>query len=272
VSAIASAAATVRSRLGDRTPRVALVLGSGLGHVAELVEERKEVPFADIPGFVAPTVHGHGGRVIAGRLENVPVLVLAGRYHLYEGHPPAMTVLPVRLAHALGARTLFVSNASGGIRRSFRAGDLMLIRDHINLMWQNPLIGPLGAGESRFPDMSEPYDPELLRLLRESALAAGVGVVEGVYGGLSGPSYETAAEVRMFELLGVDAVGMSTVPEVLVARALGMRVAGVSCVTNVAAGYSASPVSHEEVLEVAARAADRFSALVREWLRRLPPD
>ena len=264
-----AAAATLRPRLGPRSPRVALILGSGLGHFADRVKEAVSIPFAEIPGFAAPTVHGHGGRLVSGTVDGVPVLALAGRFHLYEGHDVGTTALPVRVAHALGARTLFVSNASGGIRRSLRPGDLMLIRDHINLMWRNPLIGPVQPGEDRFPDMSAPYDPELLVLMRESALAVGVPVVEGVYCGLLGPTYETPAEVRMLELLGADAVGMSTVPEVLAARALGMRVAGVSCVTNVAAGYSGEKVSHEEVLEVAGQVEESFTALVTEWLRRL---
>ena len=265
----AKAAEAVRARLDRRAPRVMLILGSGLGHFADVVQDAVSIPFDEIPGFPTTTVHGHGGRLVAGTVEGVPVIVQAGRFHLYEGHDAATTVFPVRLAHALGARTLFVSNASGGIRRTFRAGDLMLIRDHINLMWQNPLIGPVQPGEERFPDMSAPFDPELLALMRASALAVGVPVVEGVYCGLLGPTYETPAEVRMLELLGADAVGMSTVPEVLVARALGMRVAGISCVTNVAAGYSGEKVSHEDVLAVAARVEEAFSALVREWLRRL---
>lgn len=248
---------------------MALILGSGLGHFADRVKDAVSIPFAEIPGFAAPTVHGHGGRLVSGTVDGVPVLALAGRFHLYEGHHVSTTTLPVRVAHALGARTLFVSNASGGIRRTFRPGDLMLIRDHINLMWRNPLIGPVQPGEDRFPDMSAPYDPELLALMRESALAVGVPVVEGVYCGLLGPTYETPAEVRMLELLGADAVGMSTVPEVVAARALGMRVAGVSCVTNVAAGYGGEKVSHEDVLEVARRVEESFTALLTEWLRRL---
>jgi purine-nucleoside phosphorylase len=191
------------------------------------------------------------GRVVAGTLGGCDVVAFAGRFHLYEGHPPRLAALPVRLAHALGARTLFVSNAAGGIRRTFHPGDLMLIRDHINLMWRNPLIGPVGDGEERFPDMSEPYDAKLLALLREAALEVGLPVVEGVYAGLLGPSYETPAEVRMLERLGADAVGMSTIPEVLVARALGMRVAGVSCITNLAAGIAPTPLARLAHISIA---------------------
>jgi purine-nucleoside phosphorylase len=264
-----AAARHLRSALGSRRPAVALVLGSGLGHVAELVEDAVTVPFAEVPGWPAPTVVGHGGRVVAGRLEGVEVLALAGRFHLYEGHAPEIAARPVRAAYALGVRTLFVSNAAGGIRRTFRPGDLMLIRDHINLMWRSPLVGPVAPDESRFPDMSAPYDAELLGLMRECALELGIAPVEGVYVGLLGPTYETPAEVRMLELLGADAVGMSTVPEVIAARALGMRVAGVSCITNVAAGYGNEPLSHHDVLDVTERGRERFGALVRQWVRRV---
>jgi purine-nucleoside phosphorylase len=263
------AAEVIRARIGDRAPEIALVLGSGLGALMEAVDDAIPVPFADIPGFPPPTVQGHAGRVVSGALEGRRVLVFSGRVHLYEGHDPAIAALPVRVMHALGVHTLFVSNAAGGIRRTFRPGDLMLIRDEMNLMWRNPLVGPACAGETRFPDMSAPYDAALLDTLRDASLAAGVPVVEGVYAALLGPSYETPAEVRMLERLGADAVGMSTVPEVLVARALGMRVAGVSCITNHAAGISAAPLDHAEVLDVTARVQERFVALVREFVRRL---
>ena len=171
----------------------------------------------------------------------------------------AVAGLPVRVAHALGARVLFVSNAAGGVRGTFHPGDLMIIEDHINLMWRNPLIGPVVDGDERFPDMSAPYDPELVTILRDVALDAGIPITEGVYAGLLGPSYETPAEVRMLRWMGADAVGMSTVPEVLTARAIGMRVAGVSCITNHAAGMTDQPLSHHEVLEI----ADRVQEVVR---------
>lgn len=259
----------VRSRLGQRAPGVALILGSGLGALTSAIEDSVELAFAEIPGFPAATVAGHSGRLVAGMLEGQAVIAFAGRFHFYEGHAPEVVVLPVRLAHALGARTVFVSNAAGGIRRTLQAGDLMLIADHIDLMWRNPLVGPVRAGEIRFPDMSAPYDAELLREMRMAALDVGFTSPEGVYAGVLGPSYETPAEVRMLELLGADAVGMSTVPEVIAARALGMRVVGVSCITNVTSGLTAAPLSHADVLSTSARSAERFERLVRAFLSRL---
>lgn len=263
---VEGAARAIRERAGDRAADVALVLGSGLGDLIHRIDDRIDIPFARIPGFPPPTVSGHAGRVVAGTLAGVPVLAFAGRFHMYEGHGPSTAALTARVADALGIGTLFVSNAAGGIRRSFRSGDLMLIRDHINLMGRNPLIGPVRDGEVRFPDMSDPYDPVLLAALREASLATSVPVVEGVYAALLGPSYETPAEVRMLERLGADAVGMSTVPEVIAARALGMRVAGVSCITNPAAGISGSPLDHAEVLEAAERVKERFERLVTRFL------
>jgi purine-nucleoside phosphorylase len=268
-SAAPRAAESIRARLGERAPVMALILGSGLGALVDAVDDPVRIPFAEIPGFPGAAVQGHAGQVVSGVLEGCDVLLFAGRFHLYEGHDAARAALPVRVVHALGIETLFVSNAAGGIRRTFRPGDLMLINDQLNLMWRNPLVGPVVEGELRFPDMSAPYDPALLCVLRESALATGVPVVEGVYAGLLGPSYETPAEVRMLERLGADAVGMSTVPEVIVARALGMRVAGVSCITNSAAGISSTPLDHAEVLAVTARVQERFVALVREFVRRV---
>ncbi|HEX6536736.1 MAG TPA: purine-nucleoside phosphorylase [Gemmatimonadaceae bacterium] len=264
----AAAARAIRARVGHIEPAIALVLGSGLGGLVRRVEERVEVPFAELPGLPRSTVAGHAGRVVAGTLAGTAVVMFAGRFHLYEGHDPTIAALPARIAHALGARALFVSNAAGGIRRTFRAGDLMLIRDHINLTGRNPLAGPVLPGETRFPDMSDPYDPALLGAMRAAALTVGVPVVEGVYAALLGPSYETPAEVRMLERLGADAVGMSTVPEVIAARALGLRVAGVSCITNAAAGLSAAALSHEEVLVVGRRVEGAFERLVTEFVRQ----
>lgn len=261
-------AAALRRRLGDRAPRLALILGSGLGGLAQQVRNAVEVPFADLPGFPVTAVAGHRARIIAGSLEGRDVLVFAGRVHLYEGHDAPTAALPVRVAHAVGARTLFVSNAAGGIRRTFRSGDLMLIRDHLNLTGRNPLVGPPRPGEPRFPDFAAPYDAALLADLRAAARHERVAVVEGVYAALLGPSYETPAEVRMLERLGADAVGMSTVPEVFVARALGMRVAGVSCITNPASGISAAPLDHAEVLAAGQRAAAAFERLVRAFIAR----
>jgi len=263
------AASAVAERLGVTRPALGIVLGSGLGGLAEEIVDARRMPFAEVPGFPSATVVGHAGALIGGTLGGREVLALAGRFHLYEGHHAALAGFPVRVLHALGARTLFVSNAAGGIRRTFAPGDLMLIDDHLNLMFQNPLVGALQAGDVRFPDMSVAYDRGLRALLRESAAAIGVRVVEGVYAGLLGPTYETPAEVRMLDRLGADAVGMSTVPEVIVARALGMRVAGVSCITNLASGISPVPLDHAEVLETTTRVGAQFRQLVTEFVRRL---
>jgi len=256
-----------------RRPRVMLILGSGLGALAEEIEDAVAIPFAEIPGFAPATVEGHRGRLVAGRLEGVECILLQGRYHLYEGHTPAVVTLPVRVMAALGARTLIVTNAAGGINRTFRAGDLMIIDDHINLMWRNPLIGPTVPGDERFPDMSAPYDPELQALAERVALARRIPTTRGVYAAVSGPSYETPAEIRMLQRLGADAVGMSTVPEVIVARAMGVRVLGISLITNLAAGISSQPLSHDEVVAAGLEAQGRFASLVRGILveiSRLP--
>ncbi|MDH5235676.1 MAG: purine-nucleoside phosphorylase [Gemmatimonadota bacterium] len=268
-AAATHAAETVRSRLGVRSPVAAIVLGSGLGALAERLADATRVPYAEIPGFHAPNVEGHRGELLHGTLAGREVLLLAGRFHMYEGHDARTAAFPVRVVHALGARVLFLSNAAGGIRRTFAPGDLMRIADHINLMFRNPLIGPLEPGEPRFPDMSAPWTPRLATLLEAAAGETGVALRSGVYAGLLGPSYETPAEVRMLERLGADAVGMSTVPEVIVAAALGMEVAGISCITNHAAGITAAPLDHAEVMEVGARAAGAFCALVERWVARL---
>jgi purine-nucleoside phosphorylase len=262
-----AAARSLGNALGGWRPRLALILGSGLGALAARISPVLEVAFGDVPGFPPAGVQGHAGRVIAGSLDDVEVLAVAGRWHLYEGYDPAIAALPVRVAYALGARTLLVSNAAGGIRRSLRPGDLMIIRDHINLMWRNPLSGPVAPHETRFPDMSAPYDRELAALLRAAAAEGRVPVAEGVYAAVLGPSYETPAEIRMLERLGADAVGMSTVPEVVAARALGMRVAGISLIANSAAG-SGAPLDHDEVLAAGARAAAGFERLVRAFVGR----
>jgi purine-nucleoside phosphorylase len=266
---VAAAASLIREQLGNCRPRLAIILGSGLGQLAEQIERAVNIPYADIPGFPPSTVVGHAGRLVVGAIEGCDVLALSGRFHLYEGHDAAIAGLPVRVAHALGARALFVSNAAGGVRTTFNPGDLMLIDDHINLMWRNPLIGPVVDGDERFPDMSAPYDRQLLAILREVALDAGIPVQEGVYAAMLGPSYETPAEVRMLRWMGADAVGMSTIPEVLTARAVGMRVAGVSCITNHAAGMTDQPLSHHEVIEIADRVKDSFERLVRGFVSRV---
>ena len=268
-AAAARAADVIRARIGDDAPIAGVILGSGLGGLANRIADPVSVPFAEVPAFPTATVVGHAGKLIGGTLGGRRVVALAGRFHMYEGHPAALAGFPVRVLHALGARTLFVSNAAGGIRRTFRAGDLMLIRDHLNLMFQNPLIGAVEPGDERFPDMSAPYDDELAQRLRDRAADLGIPLQEGVYGGLLGPTYETPSEVRMLATLGADAVGMSTVPEVIVARALGMRVAGISCVTNLASGISPHPLSHAEVIETTRLVAERFESLVEQFIGAL---
>jgi purine-nucleoside phosphorylase len=260
--------AFLRERLTER-PRVALVLGSGLGGLADELEDAVRVPFAEIPGFAASTVPGHAGLLVAGRLAGVECVALQGRYHVYEGHDPATVALPVRALAAVGARTLVVTNAAGGLNPTFRPGDLMILDDHINFMFRNPLIGPVAGGEQRFPDMSQPYDRELQALAERVALRLRLRLLRGVYLALTGPSYETPAEVRMFRACGADAVGMSTVPEVLVARALGLRVLGISLITNLASGLGGEPQTHEEVLATAATAADRLRLLLRGVLEQV---
>lgn len=264
-----AAADAIRDRLGGHVPAAAIVLGSGLGGLAEAIEPVAVVPFREIPGFPSSAVAGHAGTLIAGRLEGKFVLALSGRFHVYEGHSVRLAAFPARVVHALDARTLIVSNAAGGVNRLWQPGDLMLIRDHINLMFRNPLVGAVEAGDERFPDMSAPYDAALADVARQVAAERGIALREGVYAALLGPSYETAAEVRMLAFLGADAVGMSTVPEVLVARAMGMRVLGVSCITNLACGLSTTSITHAEVLETTARAAEKFGGLVRAVIARL---
>jgi purine-nucleoside phosphorylase len=264
----AEATEAVKQRLGSLQPRVAIVLGSGLGFLADEVIDPIRIPYNTIPGFPQPGVAGHKGELVAGRLEGVPVIVQAGRFHLYEGHPAAVAALPSRVFAELGVEILIVTNAAGGVRRTFPGGTLMLIADHINLMWRNPLIGQPERGEQRFPIMHEPYDRKLRSLARTVARESGIRLEEGVYAGLLGPSYETPAEVRMLEKLGADAVGMSTVPEVLVARSRGIRCLGFSSITNPGAGLTAQALSHEEVLAASQEIARGLSVVVKGVLKR----
>ena len=260
----------IRQRAGTTAPEIGIVLGSGLGGLAAEIEDSVRIPFAEVPGFPSATVAGHAGALVHGKLSGRTVVAMAGRFHMYEGHPPQLAAFPVRVMYELGARIYFASNAAGGIRRDLSAGDLMIIEDHLNLSGVNPLTGHVEEGDERFPDMSAPYDAELRALLKASGLKVGVETKEGVYACLSGPSFETRAEIRMLERLGADAVGMSTVPEVIVARAMGMRAAGMSCIANAASGVTDAPVLHTDVLEVTARAAKSFQALVRDFVGALP--
>jgi purine-nucleoside phosphorylase len=252
----------VRQRLGPRKPVAALVLGSGLGFLSSKVANAVRIPYQEIPGFPVPSVEGHSGELVAGTLAGREVLVQSGRFHVYEGHSAATAALPVRVFAALGIDTLLLTNAAGGIRRTFAPGTLMLIADQVNLSGRHPLAGPVLPGEERFPDMSEPYDAELCAKARRVAEEKGIRLEEGVYAGLLGPSYETPAEIRMLERLGADAVGMSTVPEVIVARARGMRCLGISTITNAAAGISLTRLSHAEVMKAAEAVKEDLAAIV----------
>ncbi|GBC82370.1 Purine nucleoside phosphorylase 1 [bacterium HR10] len=257
----------IRAR-GVVSPEVGLVLGSGLGAVAERLADVLVLEYAEIPHFPPVTVVGHPGRLWLGRLSATAVAVLQGRFHYYEGYSMEEVTFPVRVLGALGVRELIVTNAAGGINLRLRPGSLMLIADHLNLMGVNPLRGPNEERFGpRFPDMTAVYSPRLRALAREVAREMGLTLEEGVYAAVSGPSYETPAEVRMLRQLGADAVGMSTVPEAIVARHMGMEVLGISVIANMAAGIAERPLRHEDVLEAAARAAE----ILAEWLARLIP-
>lgn len=263
-------AAAVRARTG-LVPRVGIVLGSGLGDLGEAIESPVAIAFAEMPGWPAASAPGHAGRLILGRLEGVPIVCLQGRLHLYEGHPPALVAEPVLLMGRLGARIVMLTNAAGGIDPSLEPGGLMAIADHLNLTGQNPLVGANDdALGPRFPDLVDAWSPRLRRLLHDAAARAGVPLAEGVYAGLIGPNYETAAEVRMLRTLGADAVGMSTVLEAIAARWAGLEVCGVALITNLGAGVTGAPLSHAEVLAAATAAGPALAALIRELLRALP--
>lgn len=254
----------------DFVPKVAIVLGSGLGDYAENIRVECELPYGEIDGFPVSTVPGHAGRFIFGYIDEIPVVCMKGRVHFYEGYPISDVVLPVRLMRLMGAEILFLTNAAGGVNTSFHAGDLMLIRDHISVFAPNPLIGAnideLGV---RFPDMSTVYDGELQQLIRKTAAENGIFLQEGVYTQLTGPSFESPAEIRLLRTLGCDAVGMSTVVEAIAANHMGMKICGISCICNLAAGMTANPLTHEEVQEAADRAAPNFKKLVTESVKRV---
>jgi len=268
--AVARAGAAVRACCSASAPAAAIVLGSGLGGLAAHIEHAKRIPFSDLPGVSLPTVRGHVGELVHGMLNGREVLCLAGRAHLYEGITSAATVVPIRIAHAVGARVLVVTNAAGGIRGDLAPGDLMLIQDHVNMMWRNPLLGA-GSAPQGIPRAvcGDCYDRALAEQMRAAARAAKIPLAEGVYAAVQGPSYETPSEVRMLRALGADAVGMSTVPEVLVARALGMTVVGVSCISNAASGIGLGKLSHAEVLAATRAAGPRFERLIAAFVSLL---
>ncbi|MDY7228543.1 purine-nucleoside phosphorylase [Hyalangium rubrum] len=257
----------IRQRAGGLSPRVGIILGSGLGAFADGFEGKVVLPYGEMPHFPHSSVPGHAGRLVLGRVGGEPVVAMQGRVHSYEGYSPTQVAFPARVLCALGIRALVVTNAAGGINTQFAPGDLMAITDHINLSGWNALTGPnddrLGP---RFPDMSRAYSPALRALLLESAQRTQVLLRQGVYAMVAGPSYETPAEIRMLRTLGSDAVGMSTVPEVVAAGHMGVPVAGISCITNLAAGVGDKPLTHEEVAETANRVAGIFSRLLTEFL------
>ena len=263
-----AAAERLAELLGDRPrPRVGIVLGSGLGPLADEVADPLVAPYAELPGFPVGGVAGHAGRLLLGALDGVPVAVLQGRAHLYEGIEPTMVREPVRTLRALGATTLLLTNAAGSLREDVGPGRLMAITDHINLTGANPLIGPNDDDVGpRFPSLRDAYDAALRAALRAAAAAAGIDLAEGVYLAVAGPSFETPAEIRAFRTLGADAVGMSTVPEAIVARHAGLRVAAVSVITNLAEGLSDVALSHEQTLAEGERGAAALAPLLRRWV------
>ena len=259
---IMDAAEYIRSQVRMR-PEIALVLGSGLGDYADTLEDTVRIPYSQIPNFPVPSIPGHAGALVFGRKCGREVVVMQGRIHYYEGLPQQQITLPIRVLAALGIKTLVLTNSCGGVNLSFKPGDLMLISDHINFSGANPLIGPnYDAFGPRFPDMSDLYTTSLRKAIRETAEAAGMELREGVYVMYSGPNYETPVEIRMFRALGADAVGMSTVPEALVAGHCGMQVVGISCITNMAAGVLPVKLSHAEVTETANRVSAKFRKLI----------
>ena len=264
--------AYVRQRT-DLRPTVGVILGSGLGQLVDRMSGQVAINYRDLPHFPAPTVAGHAGRMVIGRVGGVVVVAMQGRFHYYEGHDMRTVAYPTAFMKQFGVRTLIVSNSAGGINRGFAPGDLMLITDHINLFATNPLVGlndeRLGP---RFPDMTEAYSPRLVEIADSAAGELGMSFRRGVYAGVSGPCYETAAEIRYLERIGADAVGMSTVPEVIAARYLGLEVLGVSCITNMATGIATVKHAHEEVVRIANEASERFCTVVAATIEKLGED
>ena len=266
---VKAAADAVRARVRD-VPPLAIVLGSGLGDFANSLGDAVSISYGDLPHWPQSTVVGHSGRLVAGTISGRRIAALAGRSHLYEGHDPRIATFAVRVLGVLGVKTLILTNAAGGVNTGFSQGALMLIDDHINLMAQNPLVGVnddrLGP---RFPDMSSVYSPRLRAIAEEAGKACGAELAHGVYAALLGPSYETPAEIRYLRTIGADAVGMSTVPEAIVARHMGIEVLGISCITNMAAGVLPQPLDHAEVMETARRVRGQFIALLEGIIARL---
>ena len=253
----------------DFAPSVAVVLGSGLGNFAKTVDVKAELPYSEIEGFPVSTVAGHKGRFVFGRVQGVPVVIMQGRVHYYEGYPITDVVLPARLMKMMGANVLFLTNASGGINPAFHAGSLMLLKDHVSIFAPNPLIGAnIEELGTRFPDMSHVYDEELQEIIRSTAKENDIELFEGIYAQLTGPSFESPAEIQLLHKLGVSAVGMSTVVEAIAANHMGMKICGVSCVSNLAAGMNSAPLTHEEVQEAANAVAPKFEKLLVESITK----
>ena len=266
-----TAAAKLR-KLSPLRPTLAVILGSGFHHVLSVLKVDAEISYSKLPGFPPVGVSGHAGQLLIGHLGGTPVMVLSGRAHFYEGHPMTLVTFAMRTLAAYGIRDLLLTNAAGGLNRQFRSGDFMVLTDHINLMGSNPLRGAAVPDRPRFVDLTRAYDEGLRRLLRKAGQACGVKLRTGVYLAVSGPSYETPAEIRAFARLGADAVGMSTVPETIVARQCGLKVAAVSCITNLAAGRSHGTLSHAEVLETADRVKNLAAQLLKNFARLYAPE
>jgi len=276
---VQEAAALLRTRLGALAPKIGIVLGSGLGAVADAVVDPILVPYAEIPHFPQSTVEGHSGRIVAGSLGGVSTIVMQGRVHFYEGYTPQQVTFPMRVLGALGVRTVLLTNAAGGIKEGYRIGQLLVLADHINFLGFNPLVGANeprfafnpGAG-LRFFDMTEAYSKQLRALAQQAAESEGFTMEEGIYLAVSGPSFETPAEIRAFRTLGATLVGMSTVPETIVARHMGLEVLGISCVTNLAAGLGATQLSHQEVFEAGKQVEHRLAGLFKRLLPQIAAD
>jgi purine-nucleoside phosphorylase len=269
IDQVKEAADAIRGKIAAE-PDIGLILGSGLGELAEKIEDAAYVDYKDVPHFPVSTVVGHAGRFVIGLLEGKRVIAMQGRFHFYEGYPQRQVVLPVYVMKQLGVRSLIVTNAAGGMKRGFQAGDLMIITDHLNMTGDNPLIGPndeeLGV---RFPDMSRAYDPEYVALAEKVAASQNLRIQKGVYSAISGPTYMTPSELTMLARLGGDAVGMSTAPEVIAANHAGLRVLGISCITDMAIGDELEPLTHEQVVKVANATRPKFIELVRGFLREV---
>ncbi|MDM5199590.1 purine-nucleoside phosphorylase [Fictibacillus enclensis] len=264
------AATLIQSKIEGMQPEIGLILGSGLGELADEIENPVQIDYSEIPHFPVSTVEGHAGKLVIGTLNGKTVLAMQGRFHYYEGYSMQDVTFPVRVMKGLGVKLLVVTNACGGMNPEFSAGDLMIINDHLNMTGANPLIGPNDAELGpRFPDMSTAYTPELVQFTKETAASLGINVQEGVYAGITGPTYMTKAELRMLRTVGGDAIGMSTVPEVIVASHMSLKVIGISCITDMAIADELEPLTHEQVVAVANRTKPKFINLVKEIVKNV---